>query len=73
MIGITTGHELNITTYKLIEPKCIGMNGAFATRSPSSENNAQEKSNRSLIFVLIAVCCKDLPIYVYRQYIILTA
>lgn len=40
----------------------MGMNGAFATRSPSGANKAQEKSSRSLIFVLIEVCCKDRPI-----------
>jgi len=40
----------------------MGINGAFATRSPSGANKAQEKSSRSLIFVLIEVCCKDRPI-----------
>ena len=38
------------------------MNGALATRSPSGANRAQEKSNRSLMFVLIDVCWSDLPI-----------
>ncbi len=38
------------------------MKGAFATRSPSGANSAHEKSSRSLMFVLIAVCCKDRPI-----------
>ena len=38
------------------------MNGAFATRSPSGANNAHEKSSRSLMFVLIAVCCRERPI-----------
>jgi len=37
------------------------MKGAFATRSPSGANRAQEKSRRSLILVLMAVCCRDLP------------
>ena len=49
-------------THKLIEPRWIGIKGAFATRSPSGAKRAQEKSSRSLIFVLIAVCCRDLPI-----------
>ena len=40
----------------------MGINGAFATRSPSGANSAQEKSKRSLILVLIDVCCSDLPI-----------
>lgn len=40
----------------------MGINGALATKSPSGANNAQEKSSRSLIFVLIEVCCKDRPI-----------
>lgn len=38
------------------------MKGAFATKSPSGANKAQEKSRRSLIFVLIAVCWRDRPI-----------
>lgn len=38
------------------------MKGAFATRSPSGANKAQEKSSLSLMFVLIAVCCSDRPI-----------
>lgn len=38
------------------------MNGAFATRSPSGANSAHEKSSRSLMFVLIAVCCNERPI-----------
>ena len=37
------------------------MNGAFATRSPSGANNAQEKSSLSLMLVLIEVCCRDRP------------
>jgi len=37
------------------------MNGAFATRSPSGANRAQEKSNLSLMFVLIDVCCNERP------------
>lgn len=49
-------------THKLMDPKWIGINGAFATRSPSGANNAQEKSKRSLMFVLMDVCCKDRPI-----------
>ena len=49
-------------THKLIEPKWIGINGALATKSPSGANRAHEKSSRSLMFVLIAVCCNDLPI-----------
>lgn len=49
-------------TDKLIDPRWIGMNGAFATRSPSGANRAQEKSRRSLMLVLIEVCCKDRPI-----------
>ncbi len=50
-----------LNTHKLMEPRWIGMKGAFATRSPSGANRAQEKSRRSLIFVLIEVCCNDLP------------
>ena len=38
------------------------MNGALATRSPSGAKSAQEKSRRSLMFVLIDVCCKLRPI-----------
>lgn len=38
------------------------MNGAFATKSPSGAKSAHEKSNLSLIFVLIEVCCRDRPI-----------
>lgn len=49
-------------TNKLIDPKWIGINGAFATKSPSGENKAQEKSRRSLMLVLIEVCCNDRPI-----------
>ena len=37
------------------------MKGALATRSPSGANNAHEKSRRSLIFVLIEVCCSERP------------
>lgn len=40
----------------------MGMNGAFATKSPSGAKRAQEKSRRSLIFVLIEVCCNERPI-----------
>lgn len=50
------------TTNKLIDPRWIGINGAFATKSPSGENKAQEKSRRSLMLVLIEVCCNDRPI-----------
>lgn len=45
-----------------MDPKWMGINGAFATKSPSGANSAQEKSSRSLIFVLIAVCWRDRPI-----------
>jgi len=38
------------------------MKGALATRSPSGANNAHEKSRRSLIFVLMEVCCSERPI-----------
>lgn len=34
----------------------MGMNGAFATKSPSGANSAQLKSKRSFMFVEIAVC-----------------
>ena len=37
------------------------MNGALATRSPSGANSAQEKSSRSLMLVLIEVCCNERP------------
>ena len=50
-----------VWTHKLMEPRWIGMNGAFATRSPSGANSAHEKSSRSFMFVLIAVCCKERP------------
>jgi hypothetical protein len=40
-------------TAKLIEPRWIGMNGAFATRSPSGAKSAHEKSSRSFMFVLV--------------------
>lgn len=50
------------STHKLMDPKWIGMNGAFATRSPSGANRAHEKSSRSLIFVLMAVCWRERPI-----------
>lgn len=40
----------------------MGINGAFATRSPLGANSAQEKSNRSLILVLMEVCCSERPI-----------
>ena len=49
-------------TYKLIDPKWIGMKGAFATRSPSGAKSAHEKSSRSLMLVLMDVCWRDLPI-----------
>lgn len=49
-------------THKLIDPKWIGMNGAFATRSPSGAKRAHEKSRRSLMLVLMDVCCRLLPI-----------
>jgi hypothetical protein len=49
-------------THKLIDPKWIGMNGAFATKSPSGANKAHEKSSLSLMLVLIDVCCRDRPI-----------
>lgn len=48
--------------HKLMDPKCMGMKGALATRSPSGANKAHEKSKRSLIFVLIEVCCSERPI-----------
>lgn len=57
--------EIKVTsvgrTYKLMDPRWIGIKGALATRSPSGANRAQEKSKRSLMFVLIAVCCSDRP------------
>ena len=40
----------------------MGMNGAFATKSPSGPNSAHEKSSRSLILVLIEVCWRLRPI-----------
>jgi hypothetical protein len=40
----------------------MGMNGALATKSPSGAKRAHEKSNRSLIFVDMLVCWRDLPI-----------
>ena len=49
-------------THKLIEPRWMGMKGALATRSPSGAKRAQEKSRRSLMFVLIAVCWSERPI-----------
>ncbi len=42
-------------------PRWIGINGAFATNSPSGAKSAHEKSSRSLIFVLIEVCWSDRP------------
>ena len=51
-----------MNTYKLMEPRWIGIKGALATRSPSGANSAQEKSRRSLMLVLIEVCCKERPI-----------
>ena len=39
----------------------MGMKGAFATRSPSGAKSAHEKSSRSFMFVLIAVCWRDRP------------
>jgi hypothetical protein len=49
-------------SHKLIDPKWIGINGALATKSPSGANKAQEKSNLSLMFVLMEVCCRERPI-----------
>lgn len=49
-------------TYKLIDPRWIGMKGAFATRSPSGAKSAHEKSSLSLMLVLMDVCWSDLPI-----------
>ena len=49
-------------TDQLIDPRWTGTNGAFATRSPVGEKTAQEKSSRSFIFVLIAVCLRERPI-----------
>lgn len=43
-------------------PRWMGMNGAFATRSPSGAKRAQEKSRRSLMFVLMDVCWSERPI-----------
>jgi hypothetical protein len=61
--SIETGCGKNIyEMHKLMDPKWIGMNGALATRSPSGANRAHEKSKRSLIFVLIEVCCSERPI-----------
>jgi hypothetical protein len=45
-----------------MDPRWIGMKGALATRSPSGANSAHEKSRRSLIFVLMEVCCSERPI-----------
>jgi hypothetical protein len=45
-----------------MEPRWIGIKGALATRSPSGANSAQEKSRRSLMLVLIEVCCNERPI-----------
>ena len=50
------------TRYKLIDPRWIGIKGAFATRSPSGAKSAHEKSSRSLMLVLMDVCWSDLPI-----------
>jgi hypothetical protein len=49
-------------SHKLIDPRWIGMNGALATKSPSGANKAQEKSNLSLMFVLMEVCWRERPI-----------
>lgn len=57
-----TGYAFGTDAYKLIAPRCIGMKGAFATRSPSGPKSAQEKSSLSLILVLILVCRRDRPI-----------
>ena len=40
----------------------MGMNGAFAIKSPSGPNSAHEKSSRSLILVLMDVCWRLRPI-----------
>mmetsp|Transcript_21808 Transcript_21808/g.51221 ORF Transcript_21808/g.51221 Transcript_21808/m.51221 type:complete len:214 (-) Transcript_21808:691-1332(-) len=45
-----------------IDPRCTGTCGALATRPPVGSNNAQLKSSRSLMFVLIAVRCRVRPI-----------
>ncbi len=49
-------------THKLMDPRWIGIKGALATRSPSGANKAHEKSKRSLMFVLMDVCCNERPI-----------
>ena len=54
--------DIEKLTYKLMEPRWIGIKGALATRSPSGANSAQEKSRRSLMLVLIEVCCNERPI-----------
>lgn len=59
---VRLSNQSDNSTYKLIEPRCIGIKGAFATRSPSGANRAHEKSSRSLMLVLMEVCCSDLPI-----------
>lgn len=40
----------------------MGINGAFATNSPSGAKSAHEKSSLSLMLVLIDVCWRDRPI-----------
>lgn len=68
LIFNSTDADVSITlsrqtaTHKLIEPRWMGMYGKFATRSPSGANKAQEKSSLSLIFVLMAVFWRLLPI-----------
>ena len=53
---------MEVGAHKLIEPRWMGIKGAFATKSPSGANRAHEKSRRSLILVLMDVCCRDRPI-----------
>ena len=45
-----------------IEPRCTGMCGALAIRSPAASKTAQEKSSRSLIVTLAAVFSSTAPI-----------
>ena len=45
-----------------IEPRCTGVCGAFAIKSPLLSKTAQEKSNRSLMFTERAVYCNLTPI-----------
>ena len=54
--------RITVRIDSLIDPRCTGICGAFATNPPAASNTAHEKSSRSRMFTDEALVCSARPI-----------